>query len=47
MTCLFLNGDIIPRITPPTGLGKVKGWANIVDALDGEPVFVTRFHVSA
>lgn len=42
----LLTGDDIPQITSPPGVGKVSGWADYTEALDGKPVFVTTFNVS-
>ncbi|KAK2803347.1 hypothetical protein FQN50_007006 [Emmonsiellopsis sp. PD_5] len=40
--CL-LTGPNLPDITTPPGVGAVTGWAEYEEALDGKPVFVTRF----
>ncbi|KAM5467843.1 hypothetical protein MferCBS49748_003823 [Microsporum ferrugineum] len=41
---LFTDSNL-PEITSPPGVGIITGWANYVDALDGQPVFTTRFDV--
>ncbi|PGH11337.1 hypothetical protein AJ79_04953 [Helicocarpus griseus UAMH5409] len=42
----LLTGPNLPHITTPPDVGKITGWANYEEALDGNPVFVTRLETS-
>ncbi|KAK2805056.1 hypothetical protein FQN51_001151 [Onygenales sp. PD_10] len=42
----LVTGENLPDLTTPPSLPKVSGWGSYSDALDGRPIFVTRFNVT-
>lgn len=41
----LITGPELPPILSPSGVGIIRGWADYENALDGQPVFMTRFDV--
>jgi hypothetical protein len=40
----LITGPTLPEVVSPPGVGVISGWAEYEQALDGQPVFVTRLN---